>query len=449
MQQGERELISRLLQSGRMNRVLASGVTPDVFHSYRPEFEYLLDQWQRHSEIPSIKLFKERFPDFPYRKIVGGDPSVAPAIEAVLENHLELSLARVAEQFVNKLGEAKPADLLAEVKGTLEQLSATDAGEEQVDIVADIMSDVEQFARLQRSEEQGETAFIPAPWTPLNDYWGGLRGGELIGVIARANSGKSWLGIQMAAHAALYSQSRPFIAPLEMSRYDVACRLHSIWSYYMARDESPKHLKLPEITNRARIQEMMTGRSIWQNTHLAIGSNKIDIQDYRAWAEMVKAAMPRGLVMPNMTAQTTSFTLDTFIRHIERSECDIAVLDYLSLLDIKKKSNESQWEVWQDITRRLKREAMRLNIPIIVMGQANRNATSRRTPELEDIAFSDGFGQNADRVLSLRQTGERMAVTCIKNRIGQKQFRFWLHFVPDFGILEYDRHAGVEENLDG
>jgi hypothetical protein len=100
--------------------------------------------------------------------------------------------------------------------------------------------------------------------------------------------------------------------------------------------------------------------------------------------------------------------------------------------------------MWRDITRKLKQLALRLDIPIIVMAQANRNAQYSNTPELSDIAFSDALGQNADRILSIKTKGDRMAITCIKNRLGENRFRFWCHFQPEYGIIEQDPHAPVE-----
>lgn len=448
MLQAEAELISRVLQSRRFQRVLAAGVKAEHFAVYRPEWEYLLDQWHRHSEIPSAHLFKEKFPDFPYYKVVGADPSVTPAIEAVREAFLERSLARTAEEFVNALGNDKPDELLAKVRASLESINSQDSGEEQVDIIADIESDIREFERLQRAESEGETAFIPSPWEPINERWGGLRGGELIGVLARANEGKSWTSLQIATKAAKAGY-RPLYVALEMGRFEVAARLHSILSYYIELEKSPKHLRLTGPVSKSRIKDMMEGRTVWRNTHIAMGHDDIDVEKYREWAAYAKQAAPKGFVMPLVNGSTGRFDVDTFIRHVERSECDIAVLDYLTLLEQPRGRGQGDWEVWRDVTRRLKLEAMRLGIPIIVCAQANRSGATNRTPELTDVAFSDAFAQNADRILSIKQQGtERTAITCIKNRIGDNRFRFWLNFHPEWGVLEYDPAAGVEENFD-
>lgn len=437
-----------MLQSGRIERVIAAGIEPTHFHNYRAEWEYLLDQYARHGEIPPPKMFKEKFPDFVYRKQVGKEPNVMPAIEAVRDNHLEMSLAQMADDFVDSLGQKPPNELIAELTARIDSLRAQDAGEEQIDLIEDMMADYDEFVRLQTAEEDGRSAFVPAPWQPINDYWGGLRGGEVIGIIARMNEGKSWVSQQMAT-VALLGGKRALFVPLEMGRYDVAARLHTMLSYYHAKHLSPKHMRLPAITNRKRVEEMMEGRTVWSNMALSVGSSKIDRDEYKEWITFMRSTIKSGFVVPNLHSFSGQFTFDTFARHVERSECDIAVLDYMTLLDDGAIATKKQdWEVWKEVTRRAKVLALRLDIPIIICAQANRQGAYSKTPELTDIAYSDALGQNADRILSLKTTGNTTQVTCIKNRKGQNRFRFWCHFYPDMGIVEYDHHRGVDEMID-
>lgn len=446
--QAERELICRVIQSGRLERVLAAGLTPEQFHSFRPEFEYLVDQWQRHGEIPPRKMFMEKFPDFVYRKQVGKEPNVMPAVEAVRENHLEMMLATMADGFVDSLGQKPPTEVIDDLAKQIDSLRAVDTGEEQIDLIDDMMTDYEEFVRLQTAEEEGRSAFVDSPWEPINDFWGGLRGGEVVGVIARMNEGKSWVSQQMAT-VALLQGKRALFVPLEMGRYDVAARLHTMLSYYHAKSLSPKHMRMPAITNRRRVEEMMEGRTVWSNMGLSVGSSKIDRDEYRKWIKFMRSTLKSGFVVPNLHSFSGQFTFDTFARHVERSECEIAILDYMTLLDDGAIASKKQdWEVWKEVTRRAKVLALRLNICIIICAQANRQGAYSKTPELTDIAYSDALGQNADRVLSLKTVGNETMITCIKNRKGQNRFRFWCHFYPDHGIIEYDRHRGVDEMLD-
>ena len=445
--QAERELISRTLQSRRLHQVMQAGIEPHHFYTYRPEWEWILRSWNKHGAVPSVDLFRQKFPDFKYKKIVGEDPSVTPAVEAVRNNHLENQMTSIAEEFVEQLGTDldDPSVLLQSIQDQLQVLTGEATGEEIVDIIATIDEDVETFARIQRAEVDGHS-MIQTPWLAINDRWGGLRNGELIGVIARMGEGKSWDGLNMCA-VPLIDGKRAFFAALEMPRFDVAMRLHTLLSWHMAHRENPKFVKLPQVVNKARIEEMLSGRSVWRNSHLMIGSNEIDVDEYRKWTMRVQEMMPGGFVMPKFSSHSEPFTYASFERAVIKAEPDVAVLDYLTLLS-DSPGRRSDWEMWRDITRRLKQLAMRLDIPIVVMAQANRNAALAKTPELQDIAFSDALGQNADRILSIKTKADRMAITCIKNRLGENRFRFWTHFLPEWGIIEQDKYAEVETNFE-
>ena len=443
--QAEKDLINRVLQSGRIERVLSSGIEPEHFHSYRPEWEYIVNHWQRHSEAPTPDLFKDRFPKFKYRKVIADEPSVNPAVEAVKDNHLELQLAKLIKSTTGDLGHRAPGELVDKLKNGLDRLGNEREGEEEVDIVSTIMEDVKEVRRLQHSQEKEDTsAHLATPWYPLQNYWGGLGPGQVTGVIARPNEGKSWVLSAFAAYAA-YKGRRPFFAPLEMSRYEMAFRLHALWSFYAAQDRDKKFVKVPKVANKARIEEMLSGRQVWRNRELSIGSKEIDYKEYREWAAAMQETMPRGFIIPKIEG-SGRFDFNRFARHVERSECDIAFLDYFTLLQ-ENTGNRQSWEVWQEVANNLKMLARRLNIPIVVAAQANRGATLSKTPELEDIAQSDAFGQATDRVLSIKTKGNDMTITCIKNRHGENRFRFHLDFFPDFGIMEYNKQIPVEEGV--
>lgn len=63
-----------------------------------------------------------------------------------------------------------------------------------------------------------------------------------------------------------------------------------------------------------------------------------------------------------------------------------------------------------------------LKKPVLLMAQANREAVKNRkkgeSPELHDLAESDGVGQNATRVLSLSVIDGTLKISIKKNRYG-------------------------------
>ncbi|MNN48292.1 hypothetical protein D3C81_1627640 [compost metagenome] len=63
------------------------------------------------------------------------------------------------------------------------------------------------------------------------------------------------------------------------------------------------------------------------------------------------------------------------------------------------------------------------------------DSDSDATPELEDIAESDGIGQNAKRVISIRQLGPTMKLRLVKNTYGKKNQELLMIWDIDKGIV--------------
>ena len=448
--QRERSLICRVLYTGRMRQAVRAGVLPEHFHRYRTEWEYLLTQYNRHSEVPTPEVFCERFVEFQYKKPRSKNVKIRPAVEAVIENHTAIRLAKALEQTGNLLDEKPAIELLEAHIKELQDIYRGQASEETVDIIEDVEADIAEFERLRAANESDELhAFIPTPWPTVNNIWGGWREGELIAILARPNIGKSWTAIQAGAYAAVKGY-RPFVAPLEMKRFDVAMRIHTLASFYAERAKNKgkkknERLTLPAILDHDGVRQLMAGREIFTNQALSMGHNSIDAEAYREFAMSLKKLMPKGIVLPDLKTRSSAYTMQRFLADLERSEADIGVLDYLTLLEDSPGRNGQAWEMWNDVTAKLKMAAERMGIPIVICIQANRSGALSKTPEISDIGFADGIGMNCDRIISLSQAGgSSINLTNIKNRQGPKDWRIQCHFYPDFGIIEENRHVPVE-----
>lgn len=83
---------------------------------------------------------------------------------------------------------------------------------------------------------------------------------------------------------------------------------------------------------------------------------------------------------------------------------DMIVIDQLSLMSDKRRADIPRI-VYNNISEDLFLMSKELKKPVLLMAQANREAVKNRkkgeSPELHDLAESDGVGQNATRVLSL------------------------------------------------
>ena len=100
---------------------------------------------------------------------------------------------------------------------------------------------------------------------------------------------------------------------------------------------------------------------------------------------------------------------------------DMIVIDQLSLMSDKRRADIPRI-AYNNISEDLFLMSKELKKPVLLMAQANREAVKNRkkgeSPELHDLAESDGVGQNATRVLSLSVIDGTLKISVKKNRYG-------------------------------
>ena len=98
---------------------------------------------------------------------------------------------------------------------------------------------------------------------------------------------------------------------------------------------------------------------------------------------------------------------------------DMIVIDQLSLMSDKRRADIPRI-AYNNISEDLFLMSKELKKPVLLMAQANREAVKNRkkgeSPELHDLAESDGVGQNATRVLSLSVIDGTLKISVKKNR---------------------------------
>jgi replicative DNA helicase len=84
-----------------------------------------------------------------------------------------------------------------------------------------------------------------------------------------------------------------------------------------------------------------------------------------------------------------------------RKHVRFVIIDYLTLIEVEGRENSA--EKTAKITRRLKRLAKELKIPIVVLAQLNRDLEKRdnKRPQLSDLRSSGSIEQDADVVMFL------------------------------------------------
>jgi replicative DNA helicase len=137
---------------------------------------------------------------------------------------------------------------------------------------------------------------------------------------------------------------------------------------------------------------------------------------------------------------------------IEQYKPGIVGIDQLSLMDdYREKKGDQERLKYTHVAEDLYLTSEKYGIPILAPAQASREAekdskaNNEKSPELHQIAESDGVGQNATRVIGIKQIGMTMKLTVRKNRYGPKNQEVLLIWDIENGIVKPFLHVATNE----
>lgn len=219
---------------------------------------------------------------------------------------------------------------------------------------------------------QSKNRMVGAPTGVANidDRLRGLSGGKLIILAARPSLGKTALALQAAQSAAL--EGYPVgILSLEMGADEIAIR---------------------SFAHQFSVN----------NTALAFG----DREAVANLTNRLKADPEKMERIKNLPVyiDEDSFSIAGIVSRItewkRKHDIKLAVVDHLQLVEVEKGFNRN--DGLGEITRQLKILAKRLDIPVVLLCQLNRNVErEQRAPRLSDLRDSGNIEQDADIVISL------------------------------------------------
>ena len=195
--------------------------------------------------------------------------------------------------------------------------------------------------------------------------YGGLAAGNLVILAARPSVGKTAFMLQMASTSA-EKQIPTLVLSLEMTNVDLAKRLLCSTEYVNS-------------------YQMASGEMDWQNF------------------ERAKAVLAKKTLYMDEKPSTIEDVCALITKNHHRGQCEIAFVDYLQLMSSTEKAESQNIQVGE-MTKRLKKLAKALKIPIVLLCQLNRRVASEgRAPQLYDLRDSGSIEQDADIVLMLER----------------------------------------------
>lgn len=314
---------------------------------------------------------------------VGGLATIAELLETVAHSaHAGYYASLVTEKWMRREiiyasrnietdcfeSDKTPDEILA---AAVQRLSRLDDGSDRDGLVTLGESCQAVLDRIQRQQAGDDSAVrLATGFTNLDAHLGGFGEGQMIVLAARPAIGKSALALCIASNAIRSGKGVLFVS-LEMSHSELTERLLSGGTSINCHDITAGTVSEHEMFMlRQQAEDISRQRLVYLDS-------KYSIADITAKARLA------------------------YRKHGVR----FVVADYLQLVDAESKRGMLREQAVSAVSRELKRLAMELRIPVLVLSQLNREVEKRddKRPKLSDLRESGAIEQDANVVLFLHR----------------------------------------------
>lgn len=260
--------------------------------------------------------------------------------------------------------------------------SSADNMDEILDFASNLSDEIEQDSPKNGTQSLADAIFdfgkqlqegvmrrVPTGFPTIDRMTrGGFGAGNFIVLAARPSVGKTAFMLQMARAA--------------------------------ARNGVPALALSLEMTNTELSERMMF--STEEISPADITPERVDWQKF----ELAAKEFDHSPIYLDETPQSLEEVCASITLNHRKGKCGIAFIDYVQLMSTNEVSDSLYRQV-TGITKRLKRLAKKLKIPVVALCQLNRNSVSeKRAPQLHDLRDSGSIEQDADMVMMLERKDE-------------------------------------------
>lgn len=401
------QIISKILQSKDATILDEYMLTNDMFVGYENEIQYITEHIEKYGNVPDEVTFLGQFPEFDITEVTESDRYL---VNTIREEYLYYKTARV----INKVAELTKEDSNVAVEYMLDELPNLEPNYDigGVDIIHNAEGRLDKYREVKANPNQW---FLESGFKELDDEIHGLqRGEELFVIVARTNNGKSWVLTKMCAHIWKTGYNVGYMSP-EMSADSIGYRFDTL---------------IKNFSNRG----------------LTWGKDEVSEDDYKDYIDGLKDSKNKFIVATprDFGNKVTVRKLKNWIKQYKLDVIAIDGITYLS--DERYTRGDSKNTSLTNISEDLMSLSVEMNVPIIVVVQANRSGVigedDEGTPELESIRDSDGIAHNASKVLSIRQKKNNVLEMGVKKnrggKVGSKVTYSWSINTGEFVYIPYE-----------
>lgn len=377
------QCISKIILGQDDTFIENNNIPEEAFVGYENEIAFIHKHKAEYGNIPDKLTFLEHFPEFELVEVQESDQYL---VDKLKEEYLFYQSTPV----VQKIAKLLESDANAAVEYMLQATKQLqpDYQLKGVDIIHEAQTRYDEF--MERKEHQ-DSWFFTTGFPELDDIVHGIqRTEELVVIFARINQGKSWVLEKMCTHIWQLGFNVGYVSP-EMSAISVGYRFDTLYKNF---------------SNRA----------------LMWGKDDISEQEYKEYVDKLKENEHSLIVSTPLDFQK-KITITKLRNWIKKFKLDMIAIDGITYLtDERYQRGDNKTTTLTNISEDLMSLSIEMNIPILVVVQANRSGVIDKdtsgTPELENIKDSDGIAANASKVFPIRQKDGQLEIGIKKQRFG-------------------------------
>lgn len=385
-------LITQSLKKSDVTRLYQ--FPPVLMESYEVKWvDWIRNYSMKHAQPPTLKRFEKQFETF---VPADDDNPLSDTYELTLAKKRNIWTRRFILAHQDEINDGEdPLPLITELYQTIHLGDA----------------DVLKYSEYDRTKYLSHRTAFPYGIKEVDKQTGGASAGDLIYLFGRLGTGKTTFALWMIKKW-LQAGHRILVISNENRAEDIIAKMDAFIGGW-----NPIKRRLLEWTeeDKAKIRTV---------SHIA-------------------ASLPGEVIVPTIPISDVESV--QALMHTHRP--DIVMIDGIYLLS-ENKGDSAAWEKITDVSRNLKRLADNYGVPIIGIHQANRSAIGKRVG-IENIAYSDALGQDADLVLGLNEDeGGDLIIECLKNRWGKSGWGLYVRLHFDTMMVQLLSEGLIEEEDD-
>lgn len=383
----EEAVLGACLVESEAISLVADKLRPEIFYNEqnRMIFAVIQAMFRAGKQIDILTVKNELASCGNLEKVGGPYTLVRLASRVASGAHLEYHTCILREMYVRReviLGSYKQlaaasdesvdiADVLAGIHDLLDRLEGEMGTADHLRTMSQLMEDTLAQVEARVEGSRNGITGIPTGFTDLDKLTAGWQRGDLDVIAARPAAGKTAFALHLARAAATAGHS-VVVFSLEMQGE----RLGDRWLVAAAEDVDASHLRRGQLGTSELRQVREASCQLSQLPIRVEDSPVISMDHVRSVARMLKS----------------------------KGGCDMVIVDYLQLCDMKSdQNNRNREQEVAQATRKAKLMAKELDVPVLLLSQLNRMSEGRPDcrPLLSDLRESGAIEQDADMVMLL------------------------------------------------